>query len=272
MPHLTVQGVDVFYRDEGHGTAIILGHSATGSGAQWRELAGQLSGRYRLIAPDHLGYGRTGAYPGGPQVFDLEVTIIEALVELTDAPVHLIGHSYGGHILTRAAIRMPDRLRSLSLIEPSLFQLLSPAGRLEEHAEIKAIADSVVHYVERGDARKAARGFINYWVGEEAFDTMDERVQRAVVAGMPKLRTEWLSAFDPSGVAVDALKSITVPIQLISGSKTTIAARAVVDILREIWPEAQHREIEGAGHMSPLTHSGVVNSLLEEFLDEHASN
>jgi pimeloyl-ACP methyl ester carboxylesterase len=55
-------------------------------------LIGQLSGRYRLIAPDHLGYGRTGPYPGESQVFELEVSIIEALIELADMPVHLIGH------------------------------------------------------------------------------------------------------------------------------------------------------------------------------------
>ena len=38
MPQVTVHDVDVFYRDEGAGPAIILGHSSTGSSGQWRGL------------------------------------------------------------------------------------------------------------------------------------------------------------------------------------------------------------------------------------------
>jgi pimeloyl-ACP methyl ester carboxylesterase len=268
MAQLTVHGVDVFYRDEGQGPPIILGHSATGSSGQWRELIGQLSGRYRLIAPDHLGYGRTGPYPGESQMFELEVSIIEALIELADMPVHLIGHSYGGYMLTRTAIRMSGRLQSLSLIEPTLFHLLGPAERFEEHAEIKAVADRVVHHVDSGNPREAARGFIDYWVGLNAFDKMNERVQGAIISGMPKLRAEWQSAFDQEGASVDALKNIAVPIQLIRGTKTTRAASAVMEVLKEVWPAARYSEIRDADHMSPLTHSREVNALLEEFLDQ----
>jgi pimeloyl-ACP methyl ester carboxylesterase len=268
MAKLTVRGVEVFYRDEGQGPPIVLGHSSTGSSGQWRELIDQLSGRYRLIAPDHLGYGRTGAYPGEPQLLELEVSIIEALVELVDGPAHLIGHSYGGHILTRAAIRMSGRLRGLSLIEPTLFQLLGPAERFEALAEIKAVADRVVHYVDGGDPREAAQGFIDYWVGLDAFDKMDERVQSAIVSGMPKLREEWLAAFKPWGVSADVLESVVVPIQLIRGTKTTGAATAVIDVLRETWPTANYSEIQDASHMSPLTHPQAVNALLEEFVNQ----
>jgi pimeloyl-ACP methyl ester carboxylesterase len=62
--YIKVHGVDVFYRDEGSGPAIILGHSSTGSSGQWRGLIASLSDRFRVIAPDHLGYGRTGPYTG----------------------------------------------------------------------------------------------------------------------------------------------------------------------------------------------------------------
>ena len=82
MPNLVSHGVNVFYRDEGEGIPIILGHSSTGSSGQWRQLIDRLSERYRFLAPDHLGYGRTGACPGEPPMFDLEISIIEKLVDL----------------------------------------------------------------------------------------------------------------------------------------------------------------------------------------------
>ncbi len=59
------------------------------------------------------------------------------------------------------------------------------------------------------------------------------------------------------------------PIPLIAGTKTTRAARGVVDVLRGIWPDAQFAEITGAGHMSPVTHPQPVNELIENFLAAH---
>lgn len=269
MPNLTLHGVNVFYRDEGKGIPIVLGHSSTGSSGQWRELISRLSKRYRLLAPDHLGYGRTGSHPGKPPLFELEVSIIEALVDLAGAPAHLIGHSYGGSLVSRAALRMPDRVRSLSLIEPTLFHLLRPAGRFDEYAEIKAVADRVVRYVDSGDPQEAARGFIDYWVSKGAYAAMDERLRNAVANGMPKLRAEWLATFDAWGATSEALATIEAPIQLIGATETTKPASAVIDVLREIWPTARHTDVEGAGHLSPITHSAIVNSILEEFVDQN---
>jgi pimeloyl-ACP methyl ester carboxylesterase len=52
MPQISVHGLDAYYRDEGSGIPVLLGHSSTGSGGQWRGLFKRMSGRYRLIAPD----------------------------------------------------------------------------------------------------------------------------------------------------------------------------------------------------------------------------
>ena len=76
MPQVSIHGVEVYFRDEGEGPPIVLGHSSTGSGGQWRDLIARLSRRFRLIAPDHIGYGRTGPYPGTVPWMDLEVAVI----------------------------------------------------------------------------------------------------------------------------------------------------------------------------------------------------
>ncbi len=266
MPKFALHGVEVFYRDEGAGVPIILGHSSTGSSGQWRDLIARLSGYFRLFAPDHLGYGRTGAHPGTPPLFEFETSIIEALIALAGTKVHLVGHSYGGAIMARVAVQNLDRLRSLCLIEPTLFHLLHPAGRNDEHAEIKAVADRVVQCFDAGDPEEASRGFIDYWVTEGAYDAMDERVRNAVIASMPKLRVEWPEAFQPWGATTAALRNVRVPVQLIRATRTTRAASAVIDLLQEIWPGSDLQEVEEAGHMSPMTHPNRVNSILEEFL------
>jgi pimeloyl-ACP methyl ester carboxylesterase len=128
MPEIRVYGVDVFYRDEGTGPGVLLGHSSTGSGGQWRSLMARLSGRYRLIAPDHLGYGRTGAYIGKEPPVEHELAILHKLIEVLGGCAHLLGHSYGGALAARYAVRAPANVRTLTLIEPALFYLLKPAG------------------------------------------------------------------------------------------------------------------------------------------------
>jgi pimeloyl-ACP methyl ester carboxylesterase len=266
MPQIRVHGLDVFYRDEGSGVAIVLGHSSTASSGQWRGLIARLSGRYRLLAPDHIGHGRTAAHSGALPGMEHEIAIVNALIEAVPGPVHLVGHSYGGSILARVAASQPRCVRSLTLIEPTLFHLLAAEGRSEAHEEIKAVSDRVIRFVDAGDAREAARGFIDYWTGAGAFEAMDSRVRDAVVAAMPALKAEFPSAFQTWGATRDALAALKLPILLVSGARSTKAARAVTEILREAWPHARYREIEAAGHMAPVTHADLVNETIDAFV------
>ena len=55
-------------------------------------------------------------------------------------------------------------------------------------------------------------------------------------------------------------------IQLIAGSRTTPAAKAVVEVLRSLWPGASYAEIEGAGHMARITHADRVNEVIDTFV------
>ena len=268
MPTVSVLGIDAFFGDDGAGPPVVLGHSSTGSGGQWAKLTARLADNFRLLAPDHLGYGRTGGFSGELPLLDSEVAVIEALLDLAGEPVHLVGHSYGGSILVHTARRHPDRVRSLTVAEPTLFYLLKAFGKSDAHAEIKAVADRVIRYTEEGDPKEAARGFIGYWLGAGAYDAMDARVRAYVTGCMDKLCAEWRGAFDVGGATPDALAALDVPVHLIAGAKTTAAAAGVMDILKDIWPGARLTVIDGAGHMAPISHADAVNAAIEEFLDE----
>lgn len=109
--------------------------------AQWRQLMARLAKRYHPLAPDLLGYGHTGAWPQGrSDLIADEVAIARAMLDRLRQPVHVVGHSYGGHIAARTALHDPERIASLPLIEPALFYLLVEAGETEACHEIRTIA------------------------------------------------------------------------------------------------------------------------------------
>ena len=159
MPRVEINGIGVAYRDTGRGQTVVLAHSSSSFGGQWRALIERLGDRYRVLAPDLVGYGGTGAWPAGrDDLLADEIAIVEAMVALGGAPAHLVGHSYGGGICARAGLLHPERARSLTLIEPVMFQLLTEPEDAAARAEIRRVAEDVARRVEAGRPAAAAEG------------------------------------------------------------------------------------------------------------------
>ena len=112
----------VAYVEQGNGQPVVVLHSSTGSKGQWRTALAEWTERYRVIAPDLLGYGDTDSWHR-PRVLTLadEVEIVAAVIARADRPVHLVGHSYGGAVALHTALALGPRVASLCLIEPTPF-------------------------------------------------------------------------------------------------------------------------------------------------------
>jgi pimeloyl-ACP methyl ester carboxylesterase len=123
----------------------------------WRTLAAQLAGRYRVIAPDLHGYGRTP-----------DRVRRRSLVSRT---THLVGHLYGGAVALHVARTAPHRLASLSLIEPVAFHLLRTHDPLA-FAEIAAVATTVARAVAAGDHLGGMASFVDCWSGPATYAAM----------------------------------------------------------------------------------------------------
>lgn len=107
----------------------VLVHASGLSGADMLRLC-RVPG-YRLLAPDRTNYGRgrrpeavanSAARFGPPDVVPLAADAAE-VTGLLGAGAHLLGYSYGGVVALLAAVRRPDVVRSLTLLEPPAFQV-----------------------------------------------------------------------------------------------------------------------------------------------------
>ena len=94
----------------GAGPSLFMLHAGGSSGAQWQRVASFLQDRRRIVAPDLIGFCRTGAWPQpGGLTHDLQADLVATLVEGDGGgAADVVGHSYGG----ATAVRLASRSRS----------------------------------------------------------------------------------------------------------------------------------------------------------------
>jgi pimeloyl-ACP methyl ester carboxylesterase len=226
-----------------------------------------LSDRYRVVAVDLYGYGKSPAWPGTRELLlEDEVALMAPILE-NAGKFHLIGHSYGGLIALKLALDDPARIASLMLYEPTCFFLLFANGSKDQAGrEILAIRDETSYLVDIGDLDLAAKRFVDYWMGPEAWSKTPEPGRSSIVKRMKKVRSEWTTAFDkplPSA----RISALPMPVLLLTGQRSTAAARGVVRMLHGHLPKAKVVELLGLGHMGPVTHPEKVNAAIVAFLD-----
>lgn len=245
----------------GSGTPVVMLHSGGMSSRQWARLAARLAPRYRALALDFLGVGQSPAAGPAFSVAD-DLAEVLALVDAQSEPVHLVGHSYGGVMALWVALARPDRVRSLSLCEPVAFGVLHSTGDAEGLAEVGGDPS----FGEEGGSEAWLRAFIGYWNGPGAWDALPAPAREAFVRAGRKVFLE-VVGINGDRTTHEAYGAIEAPTLLLCGARTTAAARHVAAILARSLPRAELYEIEGAGHMAPLTHADVVNARIERFLD-----
>jgi pimeloyl-ACP methyl ester carboxylesterase len=257
----TWDGFDLHVEDTGEGAPVVLLHSSGMSGEQWRRTTpALLQAGVRAIVPDLLGSGRSAPWPdGAPFRFELDVEVVGRLLERIDHPVHLVGHSYGGHVALRAAALAPDRVLSLALYDPVSFGVLDPDGDRDAFAEMSGL--EAPWGSTEADHAAWLRAFIAYWGGPEAWSRLREparaemaRVGWVVYAGARSLVTD--------RTAASAYRSITTRALLVTGERSPIAAGRIVSRLGETLPGARVVRLAGAGHMGPLTHQEAWTQML----------
>ena len=119
MPVVTVDAnVQLHYTEHGEGDeTIVLSHSYLVDHRHFEPQIEALKSRYRVLAYDHRGHGRSDKPPDGysmERIYGDGVAFLEAL---DTGPVHWIGLSTGGFVGMRIALRRPELLRSLVLMD-----------------------------------------------------------------------------------------------------------------------------------------------------------
>jgi pimeloyl-ACP methyl ester carboxylesterase len=106
------------YDESGEGPTVVLVPGSCSTGAAWRPIVAQWESGFRCVTTSLLGYGgtveRRTALDAG---IAHEAEILEAVIRRAAAPVHLVGHSFGGLSALAVALRKRVALLSLTIAE-----------------------------------------------------------------------------------------------------------------------------------------------------------
>ena len=121
------EGLRLHYLDEGAGEPILLLHGEPDWSYLYRRMVPLLARRFRVIAPDYAGFGRSDKPTEiGWYSYDRHVDSIEAIIRQLDlSGLTLVVQDWGGPIGLRAAVEMKERFARLVVMNTGLFSSAS---------------------------------------------------------------------------------------------------------------------------------------------------
>jgi 3-oxoadipate enol-lactonase len=238
---------------------LVFLHGIGGAARAWRGQVAAFSDRYRVIAWDMPGYGGSASLPT-VGIAALADALRDFLREVGATTPILVGHSIGGMIVQQLLAKSPDIASAVVLAQTS------PAFGKPDGDWQKAFIEARLGPLDRGETLVSlAPTLVKELVGDDP-DVSGMELARHCMACVPEptYRATMLAlmGFDLR----DALKNISVPTLVLSGSKDKNAPAPMMAKMAGYIPSATYVELEGAGHLVNLERPGEFNAALDRFL------
>jgi esterase len=236
MPGLRVNGVRLHYEEHGDGQPILLVHGCGGSALGFADAVGALARIGRVIAYDRRGSWRSER----PQPYERTSVNEHAddaaalLDELAATPAIVVGSSYGGTVACDLALRRPDRVRALVLLEPDAPRELAPAAA----AWVDALGDRLRAVAARDGVEAVGEALIGAVAGEDAWRSFTEERRRVLTGNGPAILAELAGEWWLEADAVD-LAAVEQPALLVAASDSPPEFHEPVQALNAALPNAR---------------------------------
>ena len=250
----------------GAGRPVVLVHGALGDQRQWAPIAAALAARFRVHALSRRHHWPR-ATADTPYSYEGHRDDLLEYVRAVGDAVHLVGHSWGAGVALLAALREPERIRTLTLVEPAFHSLLpaSAPGRDEEVAGRGEMLATVKALVAAGDDAAAVRALFD-WIqdGSGGFAALPLPVQQALLENAPTLGPTF--AHPAPQVTCADLRPLTVRTLVVNGEHTRLYYRLIGEAVVACLPHATPARLANAGHMTIVERPAETAALLLAFL------
>ncbi|MFD3516142.1 alpha/beta fold hydrolase [Streptomyces sp. NPDC058657] len=278
-----VDGHEVFYREAGDPSrpALVLLHGFPSSSHMFRGLLAELADEFWLIAPDHLGFGRSAA----PSVAEFPYSF-EKLTEVTERLLERVGvrrfalyvHDYGAPIGLRIAARGPERIAGLITQSGNAYtEGFTPFWEvLFAHAKDRPAHEAAVRELLTADA---TRWQYEHGVPADRLDRIAPDAWRLDQAGLDRpgnqeiqLQLFWDYQFNLEAYPrfQEYFRTHRPPTLAVWGRNDEIFGPDGARAFARDLPEAGI-ELLDAGHFALETHGPEIAALVREFLRTKAA-
>ncbi|MCA9946696.1 MAG: alpha/beta fold hydrolase [Anaerolineales bacterium] len=264
MPQIRVNNVELFYEEQGSGSEVML--FSHGYLMDHTMYAGQIEAfkdRFRCVAYDHRGHGRSEQVTSS---YDLDALVNDAiaLIEALEiGPVHFVGMSTGGFVGLRLALRRPDLLRSLVLIDTSADA--EDKGKLKQYNLLLKTVNMV--------GWRPVIGRVMPILFYEVFLDDDQRKDevkkwRGIITGHnTKAVTAFANAIFSRDSVVDQLGNIQTPTVVIVGKHDSATPASYSQTMADRIHDCRLRVIPDSGHSSPVEKPRAVAEAMRVFFE-----
>jgi pimeloyl-ACP methyl ester carboxylesterase len=268
MPIIETSGARLSYTRTGDGPAVLFVQGVGIVGEGWRPQIEVLKKDFTCVSFDNRGIG--GSSILGPHPLSVEAMAEDALAILDGERIdrfHLVGHSLGGVVAQEIALRVPARVRSLSLL--CTFARGKQGARLTWDIVVAGLKTKL------GTRKMRRKAFLELVMPAKHLAELSDVDAYAMelaplfghdLADQPAIAMKQLSALGRYD-AVDRLSALTVPTLVVAATHDRIALPAFGQELAKAIPDAKYVEVEDAGHGVPIHRPELVNDLLRRHFD-----
>lgn len=257
MPHLPLNGCDLYYEATGNGPALVFAHGLGGSHLSWWQQVPYFRDRYTCIAFAHRGFAPSQEAPHGPGPAAFVDDIAALIDHLGLEDVRLVAQSMGGWTCLGYALREPARVRALvmaatigSLAHPDIARIFAArTGNPEAELFARGIHPAAG---ERMAREQPALHFLYQEISAMSGRLDRDAMRRRLVA---------MSTTPPEEIA-----RLSLPVLCITGEEDIVLPPAAVEIFASLIPGARLARVPEAGHSVYFERPSTFNGLVAEFL------
>ncbi|MFX1312101.1 MAG: alpha/beta fold hydrolase [Promethearchaeota archaeon] len=271
-----VNGIKICYEVHGEGTPLILIHGWGGSKEEWFAHIDALSKHFKVITLDNRGAGKSD-HPNIPYTMDMYADDINGLLKfLNIEKTHVLGVSLGGMIVLNFALKYPERVNKLVLINtwPGFPNEQGPEmykeGKIKYFEDLEK--DPLNTFLKSAKANfsrdfwkmmaeNPKKKFFGLW-------SVEDLVERDLKNRYSPQDNENAGNAVKGHNVLDRLHEIKNATLILCGAKDRIAPVSVNEQMHEIISNSILKVIKDARHSLPLEKTPEVNQILVDFLKE----
>ena len=266
MPTIQVNGANLFYEDSGGDDkeVIVFSHGLLMNHHMFDAQVETLKADYRCIRYDHRGQAQSETTEDGYDMDSLAEDARALIEKLTIAPCHFVGLSMGGFVGQRLAIRYPELLKSLVLLETSADP--EPQENIPKYTLLNFIARwlGLGLVVRQVMPILLGKTFLN----DPSRKALRETWRKHIISHDRRGITRAVKGVISRDGVYDQLDKITVPTLIMVGDEDVATVPEKSERIQAKIRGSRLVRIPGAGHSSTIEEPDFVTDAISTFLKE----